>query len=64
MEHLWTGRRTTVDILVDVSARKSLPFILAAFGEHIYALARDLRDRARTVPWPLPKRKSLAVTRS
>jgi len=64
MEQLWTGRRATVDMLVDVSPRKSLTFMLAASGERIYALARDLRDRARAVPWPLPKRKSLAVTRS
>src|SRR5436305_1702577 len=64
MEHLWTGRRATMDMLVDVSARKSLAFRLAAAGERIYALARDLRDRTRAVSWPLPKRKSLAVTRS
>jgi CelD/BcsL family acetyltransferase involved in cellulose biosynthesis len=64
MEHLWTGRRATVDMLVDVSPRRSLSFILAASGERIYALARDLRDWLRAVSWPLPKRKSLAVTRS
>ena len=64
MEQLWTGRRATMDMLVDVSARKSLTFLLAAAGGRIYALARDLRDRARAVSWPFPKRKSLAVTRS
>jgi CelD/BcsL family acetyltransferase involved in cellulose biosynthesis len=64
MEHLWTGRRATMDMLVDVSPRKSLAFMLAAAGERIYALARDLRDRARAVSWRLPKRKSLAITRS
>ncbi len=64
MAQLWTGRRATVDMLVDVGARKSLTFMLAASGERTYAFARDLRDRARAVSWPLPKRKSLAVTRS
>ena len=64
MEQLWTGRRATMDMLVDVSARKSWTFRLAASGERIYALARDLRDRARALRWLLPKRKSLAVTRS
>src|SRR4029077_2423938 len=61
MAQLWTGRRATVDLLVDVGARKSLTFMLAAFGEHAYAFARGQRDRLRAVSWPLPKRKSLAV---
>jgi CelD/BcsL family acetyltransferase involved in cellulose biosynthesis len=64
MEQLWTGRRATMDVLVDVSARKSLTFMLVAAGERIYALARGLRDRARAASWLLPARKSLAVTRS
>lgn len=64
MEQLWTGRRNTVDLLVDLGARRSLTFMLAAFGERAYAFAREARNRLRAMPWALPKRKSLAVTRS
>jgi CelD/BcsL family acetyltransferase involved in cellulose biosynthesis len=64
MAQLWTGRRATIDLLVDVGARKSLTFMLAAFGERAYGFAREQRDRLRAVSWPLPKRKGLAVTRS
>jgi len=62
MEHLWTGRRTTVDMLVDVGAKKSIGFTLALLGERGYAFAREQRNRLRALSWP--KRKSLAVTRS
>jgi CelD/BcsL family acetyltransferase involved in cellulose biosynthesis len=64
MEQLWTGRRATVDILVDVGAGKSPAFMLAAFVERTHAFARDFRDRLRSMSWALPKRKGLAVTRS
>jgi CelD/BcsL family acetyltransferase involved in cellulose biosynthesis len=63
MEHLWTGRRTTVDLLVDVGAEKSIGFTLALLGERGYAFAREQRNRLRAISF-LPKRKSLAVTRS
>ena len=64
MEQLWTGRRATVDMLVDVGARKSINFRLAVLAERAHVFARQTRDRLREVSWPLPKRKSLAVTRS
>jgi CelD/BcsL family acetyltransferase involved in cellulose biosynthesis len=64
MEQLWTGRRTTVDMLIDVGARKSAGFVVAAAGEHAYTWAREKRNQLRGLSWPLPKRKSLAVTRS
>ena len=64
MEQLWTGRRATVDVLVDVGARKSLSFMLAAYGERAHTFAREFRDRLRAVSWPLPKRKSIEVTRT
>jgi CelD/BcsL family acetyltransferase involved in cellulose biosynthesis len=64
MAQLWSGRRATVDMLVDVGARKSVAFRLAALSERAYAFAREQRDRLRGLAWPLPKRKSLAVTRS
>jgi CelD/BcsL family acetyltransferase involved in cellulose biosynthesis len=63
MEHLWTGRRATVDMLVDVGAGKSLGFTLCAAGERAYAFVRQQRDRLRHASW-LPGRKSLVVTRS
>lgn len=63
MANLWTGKRNTVDMLVDVGARKSPSFALAAAGERGYAWLRDTRNRLRATPWlSLPKRKSLAVT--
>ena len=51
MAQLWTGRRATVDVLVDVGAHKSLGFVLAAFGERAYTFAREFRDRLRAVAW-------------
>jgi CelD/BcsL family acetyltransferase involved in cellulose biosynthesis len=65
MEQLWTGRRTTVDMLADVGGHKSANFALAAAAARGYAFLRQQRDRLRGTSWlPLPKRKSLAVTRS
>ncbi|MGB9364600.1 MAG: GNAT family N-acetyltransferase [Xanthobacteraceae bacterium] len=64
MEQLWTGRRVTVDLLVDVGARRSPSFVMAAFGERAYTFAREFRDRLRAVSWPLPRSKSVAVTRT
>lgn len=64
MEHLWTGRRSTVDMLVDLGAEKSFGFTLAVWGEHLHAFAREQRDRPRATSWlPVPKRKNLAATR-
>jgi CelD/BcsL family acetyltransferase involved in cellulose biosynthesis len=63
MAQLWTGKRMTVDMLVDVGARKSAGFALAALGERLYAGLREARSRLRALPWPaLPKRKPLAAT--
>ena len=43
MEQLWTGRRTTVDMLVDVGARKSVE--LRARGAAASAPTRSLREQ-------------------
>ena len=64
MEQLWTGRRMTVDMLVDVDAQKSAAFMLAVASERAYAWAREARNRLRGLAWPLPRRKNLAVTRT
>ena len=65
MAQLWTGRRMTVDMLVDVGPGKSFSFTLAALGERLYAFARERLHRVRAANWPsLPKRKSVATTGS
>jgi hypothetical protein len=64
MAQFWTGRRMTVDMMVDVGAAKSATFTIALAGERGYAWLRELRNRLRAIHWPsLPKRKNLAVTR-
>jgi hypothetical protein len=63
MAQLWDGRRATIDMLVDVGTKKSFGFVLAAIGERGYAQLRTLRNKFRSLPWPLrPKRSSLAVS--
>lgn len=62
MAQLWAGRRTTLDLLVDVGARKSLNFTVAALGERAYAQLRIWRNKLRTVSWlPHPKKRGLAA---
>ena len=63
MAQLWTGRRTTVDLLLDLNAEKSPRFTLAHLSERAYALARDWRARLRAAALLPAKRKNLAVTR-
>jgi len=68
MQQFWTGRRMTVDLLLDVGQRKSFNFALVARGERGYAWLRRKRDRLRASQWPshwlaLPRRKSVAGTR-
>jgi CelD/BcsL family acetyltransferase involved in cellulose biosynthesis len=63
MAQLWSGRRATVDLLVDVGARRSLNFALAAFAERGHARLKDWRDRLRTTGWLRPKKAGLATPR-
>ena len=63
MAQLWSGRRTTVDLLIDVGARRSLNFALAALAERGYAQLRDLRDRLRAINWLRAKKPGLAASR-
>jgi CelD/BcsL family acetyltransferase involved in cellulose biosynthesis len=61
MTQLWSGRRSTVDMLVDVGTRRSLSFTMALAYERAYGGLRQLRNRLRTVSWPaFPKAKGLA----
>ena len=60
MLQLWTGRRMTVDLLVDVGARRSVNFAVVAQGERTHAWLRHKRDRLRARGW-LAGRKSVAA---
>jgi CelD/BcsL family acetyltransferase involved in cellulose biosynthesis len=45
MEQLWSGRRTTVDLLVEMRARKSLSFNAVAMGEQAFSKLRVVRNK-------------------
>ena len=63
MNQLWSGRRTTIDLLVNVQARRSPSFALAVMIERGYRELKRQRDTLRALPWfALPKRKSLAAS--
>ena len=63
MAQLWTGRRTMVDLLVDVGAGKSLSFTLEAGRQRGYHRLRGLRNRLRAWSWmPQPKKISVAAS--
>jgi CelD/BcsL family acetyltransferase involved in cellulose biosynthesis len=69
MTQLWTGRRMTVDLLLDVGAHRSVSFALVARGERGYAWLRRKRDRLRPRRWAscwrvVPTRKSVAAAGS
>jgi hypothetical protein len=59
MAQLWTGRRTTMDLLLDVGSRRSIGFALTAFAEQGYESLRRLRGKLRTLTWRrLPKKRA------
>jgi CelD/BcsL family acetyltransferase involved in cellulose biosynthesis len=56
MAQLWTGRRTMVDLLIDVGAANSLHFAVEATRLRGYHGLRELRDQLRERSWiPQPK---------
>jgi hypothetical protein len=64
MNQIWDGRRTTVDMLADVGARKSLGFHAVMASERGYAQLRGLRNRLRDMSWsPHARRKGTAMPR-
>ena len=64
MNQIWDGRRATVDILADVSAKKSFGFRAMVASERGYRQLRGLRNRLRDMSWPLPTwRKRAAASR-
>jgi len=59
MAQLWTGRKTMVDMVVDVSSRRSLVFSMEAARQSGYEKLRTLRDRLRAMSL-LPVKRRLA----
>jgi hypothetical protein len=47
MNHLWDGRRATVDLLADLGTGNSLEFAAVAMGERSYAQVRRIRNNLR-----------------
>jgi Acetyltransferase (GNAT) domain len=60
MAQLWAGRRTTVDMLVDIGPGKSLAYRMEAGRELGYQRLRSLRDWIRSRP-PAPSAKKLGT---
>jgi CelD/BcsL family acetyltransferase involved in cellulose biosynthesis len=61
MNQIWSGRRQTLDLLVDVGGTPSLAFRSALLREAGRAELKGLRDRLRAVKWPArptPARKA------
>jgi CelD/BcsL family acetyltransferase involved in cellulose biosynthesis len=62
MAQLWAGRRTMVDMLVDVGARKSLGYRMEAGRQLGYQHLRNLRDRLRNrAVAATPKKTGMAL---
>jgi CelD/BcsL family acetyltransferase involved in cellulose biosynthesis len=59
MEQLWTGRRATADLLIDVGGQKSLTFAATAFAERAYTAARQVRNRLRALRPPAPPERKM-----
>ena len=57
MAQLWAGRRTMVDLLVDVGPGKSLGYRIEAGRQLAFRQLRNLRDRFRDRPSAPPPRK-------
>jgi len=61
MSQPWAGRRTVVDMLVDIGPGKSLGYRMEAGRQLGYQYLRSLRDRLRSRPSaPAPKKLGLA----
>lgn len=47
MAQLWSGRRPMVDLLIDVGADSSIPFVMEAWRRRAYYQLRAIRNRLR-----------------
>ncbi len=64
MAQLWAGRRTMVDMLIDVGSGRSLGYRLEAGRQLGYQRLRNLRDRLRNRPSsPAPRKLGMASPR-
>jgi CelD/BcsL family acetyltransferase involved in cellulose biosynthesis len=64
MNTIWDGRRTSIDMLADVGAKKSLGFRAVVASERGYAQLRGLRNRLRDMSWsPMAWRKRAPAAR-
>ena len=59
MAQLWSGRRSTIDLLADVGTRWSPVFAIALLHESGYAELKALRNRLRACTWFPSSRHSL-----
>jgi hypothetical protein len=57
MAQLWTGRRTMVDMLIDVGSGKSLGYRMEAGRQLLYVRLRNLREWLRSRHWAPPSKK-------
>jgi len=57
MAQIWTGRKTMVDMVVDVGSTRSLVFGMEAARQYGYERLRDLRDWLRSTSLSPAKRR-------
>lgn len=62
MKQIWSGRRATVDLLVDLGSRKSLGFSAMAMGERSGAL-REIRTKLLATSWWVARRWGASAVR-
>jgi hypothetical protein len=61
MAQLWAGRRSMVDMLIDIGPKKSLAYRMEAARQLGYQRLRSLRDRLRSrLSAPAPKKLGMA----
>ncbi len=61
MSQLWAGRRTMVDMLVDLGPGKSLGFTAEAARQRSHGQLKNLRNRLRAWSWmPQPRKVEIA----
>jgi len=59
MSQLWSGRRKTVDLLVDVGPRRSMNFLTVMLWEQVHRRLRALRNELRSAAWlPDPRKRT------